>query len=126
MNIPDDLRYTEEHEWVKQDGDQVVVGITDYAQGELGDVVYVDLPSPGDHFDQNDPFGSIEAVKAASDLFTPMAGEIVEVNDQLGDEPETINKDPYGSGWMIKLKLDNPDDLESLLDASGYKTHIGE
>ena len=126
MNIPDDLRYTEEHEWVRKEGDVIVVGITDYAQGELGDVVYVDLPSAGDRFGQNDPFGSIEAVKAASDLYTPLSGEIVEVNDQLADAPETINKDPYGSGWMIKLKLDDTDDFDSLLDAVAYKSHIGE
>jgi glycine cleavage system H protein len=126
MNIPDELRYTEEHEWVRKEGDIMVVGITDYAQGELGDVVYVELPSAGDHFSQSDPFGSIEAVKAASDLYTPLSGEVVEVNDQLAEAPETINKDPYGDGWMIKIKADDENEFDGLLDAAAYQEHIGE
>ena len=126
MNIPEDLRYTEEHEWVKKEGDIIVVGITDYAQGELGDVVYLDLPAAGDHFDKGDAFGSIEAVKAAADLYMPLSGEVTEVNDNLPDAPETINKDPYADGWMIKVKLDNDGDFEELMDASAYQTHTGQ
>lgn len=126
MNIPKELRYTEEHEWARAEGDIVTIGITDYAQGELGDVVYVELPAVGDSFGQNDVFGSIEAVKAASDLYCPLSGEVVEVNGNLGDIPETINKDPYGDGWMIKLKLADASEMENLLDAAGYQAHIGE
>ena len=126
MNIPKELKYTEEHEWAKMDGTTVTIGITDYAQGELGDVVYVELPAPGDTFSRNDVFGSIEAVKAASDLYCPVSGEVIEVNEELGENPETINKDPYGSGWMIKLKIENPEELEQLLDADGYQAHTGE
>jgi glycine cleavage system H protein len=126
MNIPKELKYTEEHEWARAEGDTVTVGITDYAQGELGDVVYVELPSVGDTFGQNDVFGSIEAVKAASDLYCPLSGEVVEVNENLGDSPETINKDPYGDGWMIKIKISASDELNALLDAEGYQAHIGD
>ena len=126
MIIPDDLKYSEEHEWVRADGDIVTIGITDYAQGELGDVVYVDLPAEGDQFNQNDVFGSIEAVKAASDLYCPVAGEVVEVNQDVADNPETINKDPYGDGWMIKLKIESTDEYSGLMDAESYKNHIGE
>jgi len=125
MNIPENLKYTEEHEWAGKEGDVVLVGISDYAQGELGDMVYVELPSVGDHFEQNDVFGSVEAVKAAADLYCPLAGEILEVNGNLQDTPEIVNKDPYGKGWMIKLKLDNPADFENLMDAAAYKQHIG-
>ena len=106
MNIPEELKYTEEHEWARLEGDHVVVGITDYAQGELGDVVYLDMPAIGDSFSQNDAFGSIEAVKAAPDLYIPLSGEVVEVNEALKDAPETINSDPYGEGWMAKIKID--------------------
>lgn len=126
MNIPEELKYTEEHEWARKDGDLVVVGITDYAQGELGDIVYLDLPAPGDKFSQNDAFGSIEAVKAASDLYLPLGGEIVEVNDTLADAPETINADPYGEGWMVKIKIDSEDEFQTLMDAASYKNHIGQ
>ncbi len=126
MNIPKELRYTEEHEWAKAEGDIATIGITDYAQGELGDVVYVELPAVGDSFGQNDVFGSIEAVKAASDLYCPLSGKVVEVNGNLSDIPETINKDPYGDGWMIKLKLADASEMENLLDAAGYQAHIGE
>ncbi len=125
MNIPEELKYSEEHEWARLEGDTVTIGITDYAQGELGDVVYVELPSVGDSFSQNDVFGSIEAVKAASDLYCPLSGEIVEVNGNLGDDPETINKDPYGNGWMIKLKLNNTSELDKLMNAGAYQAHIG-
>jgi glycine cleavage system H protein len=126
MNIPEDLKYTEEHEWVKKDGDAVIVGITDYAQGELGDVVYLDLPAVGDHFSKNDAFGSIEAVKAAADLYMPISGEVVEINEALPDTPETINSDPYGEGWMIKIKIESEEEFNNLLDASAYNTHIGQ
>jgi len=126
MNIPKELKYTEEHEWARKDGSHVVIGITDYAQSELGDVVYLDLPSVGDHFKQNESFGSIEAVKAASDLYMPVSGEVTEVNAALADTPETINADPYGDGWMIKIKVENEDELAGLMDADGYHEHVGQ
>jgi len=127
-NIPEHLFYTEEHEYVhKNDADDVVeIGITDYAQGELGDVVYVDLPSVGAKFAKMEPFGTIEAVKAVSELYCPVAGEIVEVNGALESDPAIINKDPYGAGWMIKLRVKNPDDLDGLLSPAEYASHIGE
>jgi glycine cleavage system H protein len=125
MSIPEELKYSEDHEWTKKEGDVVVVGITDYAQGELGDVVYLDLPAVGDTFSQKEPFGSIEAVKAAADLYMPLSGEVVEVNDSLPDSPETINKDPYGDGWMIKIKIENTEEYDALMDAAGYEAHIG-
>jgi glycine cleavage system H protein len=127
-NIPDDLHYTEEHEYVKltsEDG-VVIVGITDYAQGELGDVVYVDLPEVGSTFGQMDVFGTIEAVKAVSELFCPLAGEVVDLNSELDANPSLVNQDPYGDGWMIRLRLQNPDDLGQLLGAEDYRQHIGE
>jgi glycine cleavage system H protein len=126
--IPDNLHYTEEHEYVKPTdvAGVVQVGITDYAQSELGDVVYVDLPEVGEKFGRMDVFGTIEAVKAVSELFCPVAGEVVEVNDALEDDPSLVNKDPYGEGWMIKLRVRNPAELDQLLDASDYAQHIGE
>jgi glycine cleavage system H protein len=126
MSIPKELKYTEEHEWARKDGELVVIGITDYAQGELGDIVYLDLPSIGDKFSQNDAFGSIEAVKAASDLYLPLSGEIVEVNDMLSQAPETINSDPYGEGWMVKIKIDSEEEYNRLMDAEAYQNHIGQ
>jgi glycine cleavage system H protein len=125
MSIPEELKYSEDHEWTKKDGDVLVVGITDYAQSELGDVVYLDLPAVGDAFNQKDPFGSIEAVKAAADLYMPLTGEVVEVNDALPDSPETINKDPYGDGWMIKIKIADTEEYDALMDAGAYQEHIG-
>jgi glycine cleavage system H protein len=127
-NIPKDLRYTADHEYArKTDAAGVVqVGITDYAQGELGDVVYVDLPKPGAVLDQKGVFGTIEAVKAVSELYSPLAGTVVEVNGALEKDPAAVNRDPYGAGWMIKLKLKNPADLDALLGADAYKQHIGE
>ena len=125
MSIPGDLKYSEDHEWNRKEGDLIVVGITDYAQSELGDVVYLDLPDVGDTFDQKEPFGSIEAVKAAADLYMPIKGEIVEVNDNLPGTPETINNDPYGEGWMIKIKIENTSEYENLMDAAAYEAHIG-
>jgi glycine cleavage system H protein len=126
--IPGDLHYTEEHEYVKlgEDPDVVIVGITDYAQGELGDVVYVDLPEVGAKFSRMDVFGTIEAVKAVSELFTPMTGEVTEINEALESDPSLVNKDPYGEGWMIKLRIRGRSDLDGLLSASDYAAHIGE
>jgi glycine cleavage system H protein len=126
--IPAELHYTEEHEYVKLTDDPKVVqvGITDYAQGELGDVVYVDLPATGTAFGRMDVFGTIEAVKAVSELFCPVAGEVVEVNEALEGNPALVNKDPYGEGWMIKLRIRSQSDLKELLSASDYSQHVGE
>lgn len=125
-NIPDDLRYTEEHEYVRKSGDGVVeVGITDYAQGELGDVVYVELPAAGTKLGKHDVFGTIEAVKAVSELFSPIAGEVVEVNSRLDGEPALVNSDPYGAGWMIRLKPEDTAAVDALMDAAAYTKHIG-
>jgi glycine cleavage system H protein len=126
-NIPKELRYTEEHEYVKStDTPGVVqVGITDYAQGELGDVVFVDLPKPGATFTKMQVFGTIEAVKAVSELYCPVAGVVSDVNGALDGDPALVNRDPYGAGWMIRLKLQNPSEVDSLLDAGAYAKHIG-
>ena len=125
-NIPDDLRYTEEHEYVRKTSDgNAEVGITDYAQGELGDVVYVELPSVGTKLGKHDVFGTIEAVKAVSELFSPLAGEVVEINGRLDGEPALVNSDPYGAGWMIRLKPDDASAVDSLMDAAGYSKHLG-
>ena len=120
-NVPEDLHYSKDHEWVRVDGDQAIIGITDYAQDSLGDVVYVELPKAGDEFAANEPFGSVESVKAVSEVFTPVAGEIVKINESLGDEPETVNSDPYGDGWMIRVKMSNPGEVDSLLTAAEYE-----
>ena len=127
-DIPAGLLYTAEHEYLrKADEDGVyTVGITDYAQGELGDVVFVELPSAGDSFDHMQTFGTIEAVKAVSDLYCPVAAEIVEVNASLDDDPSLVNSDPYGAGWMIRIRVANVDDLGDLMDSEGYASHIGE
>ena len=127
-DIPKDLKYTEDHEYVKTTGDKnvVIVGITDYAQGELGDIVYLELPSVGATFKKHDVFGTIEAVKAVSELFAPLSGEIVEVNGKLEKEPQLVNSAPYGDGWMIKLKLSDASEREALLDAGAYTAHIGQ
>jgi glycine cleavage system H protein len=126
--IPDDLFYTVEHEYVARTGDPAVVriGITDYAQGELGDVVFVNLPKPGDRLEAHQAFGTIEAVKAVSELYSPVAGAVDEVNSALDGDPAAVNRDPYGAGWMISLRMDDPAALGSLLTPSGYRTHIGE
>ena len=125
-NIPDDLRYTEEHEYVRKTSDgNVEVGITDYAQGELGDVVYVELPSVGTKLGKHDVFGTIEAVKAVSELFSPLAGEVVEINGRLDGEPALVNSDPYGAGWMIRIKPDDAGAADALMDAAGYSKHLG-
>ena len=125
-NIPDDLRYTEEHEYVRKTSDgNVEIGITDYAQGELGDVVYVELPAVGTKLGKHDVFGTIETVKAVSELFSPIAGEVVEVNGRLDGEPALVNSEPYGAGWMIRIKPDDPSSVDSLMDAAGYGKHLG-
>lgn len=127
-DIPQDLRYTEEHEYVKPTADPSVVrvGITDYAQGELGDVVFVELPKPGATFDKMQVFGTIEAVKAVSELYCPVAGTVVEANGALDGDPALVNREPYEGGWMISLRLKNPGDIDGLLDAAGYAKHIGD
>ena len=127
-SIPKELRYTNDHEWVRESDDPSVVevGITDYAQGELGDVVFVELPKPAAAFKRHDAFGTIEAVKAVSELYAPIAGTIVEANKALEGDPALVNRDPYGKGWMIKLKLKDPKELEGLLRADVYAKHIGE
>lgn len=121
MKLPENLKYTKEHEWVKVDGDVAVVGITEYAQGELGDIVFVEIETVGENLEKEETFGTVEAVKTVSDLFMPVGGEILEKNETLDDAPETINKDPYGAGWMIKLKISNPAELDELLSADEYK-----
>jgi len=127
MNVPADLLYTEEHEWVRLEGDVAVVGITDYAQHELGDVVYVELPEVGSTVEQGKPFGVVESVKAASDLYAPVSGEVVEVNTALEDAPELVNNDPYGEGWMIKVRPSNWEaEKANLLDAEAYRRLIEE
>ena len=125
MNVPTDLKYTKDHEWVKIDGDTVTVGITDFAQGELGDIVYVEVESLEETLEVDAVFGTVEAVKTVSDLFLPIAGEIIEFNESLEEEPEKVNDDPYGNGWMIKIKVANTADLETLLSADDYKAIIG-
>jgi len=126
-NIPGDLQYTEEHEYVRKGKDgNAEIGITDYAQGELGDVVYVELPKVGSKFNKHDVFGTIEAVKAVSELFAPIAGEVVAVNDRLDKEPALVNTDPYTAGWMIKVKPSNTAEVDALLNADAYKKHIGQ
>ena len=125
-NIPDDLRYTTDHEYVKGAGSGVVtIGITDFAQGELGDVVYVELPKVGASFKAHDVFGTIEAVKAVSELFSPLAGEIVEVNSRLDAEPNLVNSDPFGDGWMVRMRATDAAAVDALMDATAYKSHVG-
>ena len=126
-NTPNDLQYTEEHEYVRKAKDgSVEIGITDFAQGELGDVVYVELPKVGTKLGKHDVFGTIEAVKAVSELFSPITGEVVAVNDRLDKEPALVNTDPYGAGWMIKLKPSNPSEIDALLKADAYTKHTGQ
>lgn len=120
-NVPEDLHYSKDHEWVRVEGDQAIIGITDYAQNSLGDVVYVELPKPGDECAANEPFGSVESVKAVSEVFTPIAGVVATINESLADEPEKVNSDPYGEGWMIRLRMANPGDVHSLLTAAEYE-----
>ena len=121
MNIPKNLKYSPEHEWIKVDGDCAYIGITDFAQGELGDIVFVEFPEIGDSFSIGDVFGTVEAVKTVADLFAPISGEVIEINDSLEDSPEVINTDAYNDGWIIKLKVTNRDEFDTLLDATSYK-----
>jgi glycine cleavage system H protein len=123
-NIPENLRYSKDHEWVEVDGDVAIIGITDYAQHSLGDVVYIDMPRVGDKLGPHEAFGSVESVKAVSEIFTPVAGEIVEVNDPLNDSPEDVNKDPYKAGWMVKVKMNNPGDADAMLSAEEYEEFL--
>lgn len=123
-NVPEDLRYSKDHEWIRIEGDTGTVGITDHAQNSLGDVVYVELPKEGDKFAAHDSFGSVESVKAVSELFLPVAGEIVEVNETLQDEPEKVNNDPYGEGWMVKIRLSDAGEADSLLEAAEYEDFL--
>lgn len=125
MSIPAELKYTKDHEWIRIEGDTAVIGITQFAQGELGDIVYVEVETVDETLDKDEVFGTVEAVKTVSDLFLPLTGEIVEFNEALEDDPELVNKDPYGEGWMIKLKFSNTEELEGLLDAEGYASVIG-
>lgn len=125
-NTPEDLNYTKDHEWVRVKGDQATIGITDHAQKQLGDVVYVELPKVGDKFEVTEPFGSVESVKAVSEIYMPLTGSVVEVNQNLNDSPEKVNEDPYGDGWMIVLKMDNPAQVDGLLNSAEYEDYIKE
>ncbi|WP_108424906.1 glycine cleavage system protein GcvH [Flagellimonas amoyensis] len=125
MNIPSELKYTKDHEWVKIDGDIATVGITDFAQGELGDIVYVEVETLDETLDKEEVFGTVEAVKTVSDLFLPLSGEIIEFNEILEDEPEKVNTDPYGEGWMIKIKISDPSEVDDLMSDEDYKALIG-
>jgi len=125
MNIPTELKFTKDHEWVRIDGDILTIGITDFAQSELGDIVYVEVDTLDENLKAEEVFGTVEAVKTVSDLFAPVSGEIIEFNESLEDSPEKVNEDPYGEGWMIKLKYENITELDNLLDASDYKSLIG-
>ena len=124
MNIPADLKYTKDHEWIKIEGNTATVGITDFAQGELGDIVYVDVDTLDDEVEKDEVFGSVEAVKTVSDLFMPLSGEVSEFNEELEDEPELVNSDPYGKGWMIKISISDESQIHGLLDAEAYKKLI--
>ncbi len=123
-SIPENLRYSKDHEWVAVDGDTATIGITDYAQHALGDVVYIDMPRVGDKFGTHEAFGSVESVKAVSEIFTPVAGEVVEVNDGVNDTPEAVNKEPYTDGWMVKVKMDNPGEADAMLSAVEYEEYL--
>jgi len=125
MNIPDNLKYTEDHEWIKIDGNEIYVGITDFAQGELGDIVYIEIETTGENLDREAVFGTVEAVKTVSDLFMPISGEVLEVNEKLESNPDVVNKDPYGDGWMVKISVQDAAELNDLLSAEQYKEVIG-
>ncbi len=126
MNIPQELYYSKEHEWCRVEGEIATVGITDFAQSELGDVVFLELPEVGDETGAGDEFGTIEAVKAVAELYAPISGKVTEINEAVVDTPETVNEDPYGAGWMVKIQMSDTSELEALLDAAGYETLIGE
>ncbi|MDX1762275.1 MAG: glycine cleavage system protein GcvH [Christiangramia sp.] len=125
MNIPQELKYTKDHEWVKIEGDTAIIGVTDFAQGELGDIVYVEVETLDETLEKEEVFGTVEAVKTVSDLYMPLSGEIIEFNDSLEDEPEKVNEDPYGEGWMIKIKLTDTSEVDDLLSADEYKEVVG-
>ena len=125
MNIPAELKYTKDHEWIKVEGDVITIGITDFAQSELGDIVYVEVETLDETLEAEEVFGTVEAVKTVSDLFLPVAGEVIEFNEALEDEPETVNSDPYGAGWMVKVKVSDASQLDELLSADDYKALIG-
>lgn len=125
MQFPSELKYTKEHEWLKIEGDVATVGITEFAQSELGDIIYVDIESQGETLEQNEIFGTVEAVKTVSDLFLPVSGEILEVNEALKDKPELVNSDPYGEGWMIKIKVSDASQIEGLLSSDAYQALVG-
>ena len=125
MNFPSELKYTKDHEWVKVEGDVATIGITDFAQSELGDIVFVEIETVGEELDSDEVFGSVEAVKTVSDLFMPVSGEILELNEEIEAEPELVNSDPYGKGWMIKVKMSNPEQVESLMASDEYKASVG-
>jgi len=125
MNFPDDLKYTKDHEWIKTDGDVATVGITDFAQNELGDIVYIEVNTVGETLEQEETFGTIEAVKTVSDLFMPVSGEVIEFNEELEGSPDVVNQDPYGNGWIVKIKLSDPSEIDALLDAEKYKELVG-
>ena len=125
MNIPENLKYTKDHEWIRIEGDEAYVGITDFAQGELGDIVFVDIETVGEEIAQGEVFGTVEAVKTVSDLFMPISGKVLEVNAALEDEPESVNADPYGKGWMMKMHITNKTEIEGTLDAKSYEELIG-
>ena len=124
MNVPSELKYTKEHEWIRVEGEEAYVGITDYAQSQLGDIVFVEVETEGDNLEAGDTFGSIEAVKTVSDLYMPVSGEVLEFNSELEDQPDLVNKDPYGKGWIIKVKVDDEAQLDGLLSADAYKASI--
>jgi len=124
MNIPDNLKYTKDHEWLKIDGDEATIGITDFAQGELGDIVFVEIETEGEQLAKEEVFGTIEAVKTVSDLYMPVTGEVTELNQKLEDTPELINQDPYGEGWLIKIKMEDAGNLEGIMDAESYKKQV--
>ena len=124
MNVPAELKYTKEHEWIRVEGEEAFVGITDYAQSQLGDIVFVEVETEGDELEAGDTFGSIEAVKTVSDLYMPISGEVLEFNSELEDQPDLVNKDPYGKGWIIKIKVDDESQLDGLLSADAYKASI--
>ncbi|MFP4018757.1 MAG: glycine cleavage system protein GcvH [Bacteroidales bacterium] len=124
MNIPENLKYTKDHEWVKVEGDEVLIGITDYAQNELGDIVFIEIETEGETLEKEEVFGTVEAVKTVSDIYMPVSGEVTEVNPKLEDSPEIVNKDPYGEGWLIKVKINNQSELDDLLSADKYKELI--
>lgn len=125
MNVPENLKYSQDHEWIRVEGDEAFVGITDYAQSNLGDIVFVEVETVGEHVEKGEAFGNVEAVKAVEELYMPVSGEILAFNESLEDAPETINSDPYGDGWMVRIKLSDKGELDELLDAAAYKELIG-